>query len=199
MKLTDDELRIAHKVASDLLSYPDEDLLGRLDLLRSATALLPRPVGAPLTRMLDHLAATPPSRLAADYVQTFDLRRRSSPYLTYYTYGDTRKRGYALLRIKHAYRAGGLELTEEELADHLAVVLEFSASGRTREAGRLLREHRAGVELMWRVLADTGSPYADVVAAVRATLPEPGPREIAAALRLARDGPPTESVGLEQR
>ena len=30
-------------------------------------------------------------------------------HLTYYAYGDTRKRGMALLRFKHAYRNAGVD------------------------------------------------------------------------------------------
>ena len=197
MTLSEDQCRVAHQVASLLLSYPDEALIARLPLLRRAAAGLPAPVAAPLGRALDYLAATPLGQLAAGYVETFDLQRKSSLYLTYALYGDTRKRGAALLRFKRAYRAGGMELAGGELPDHLAVVLEFSARGHTGAAVRLLAEHRAALELCWHALREAGSPYADVLAAVRATLPEPGPRDLAAALRLAREGPPAEEVGLE--
>ncbi len=201
MRLSDTDRRVAHRVAAMLLGYPDDELLAQLPLLRRAVAGLPGHVAAPLTRMLDHLAATPPGELAAHYVATFDLKRRCCLYLTYYTYGDTRKRGMALLRFRHAYRQGGMQPVDEELPDHLAVVLEFSALAedprQARAAGRLLAEHRAGIELLARALAEDGSPYADVLAAVRATLPEAGPRDLAAALRLAREGPPAEEVGLE--
>ena len=36
-------------------------------------------------------------------METFDLDRRTSLHLTYYLYGDTRKRGLALLRLKRLY------------------------------------------------------------------------------------------------
>ena len=48
--------------------------------------------------------------LAARYVETFDLRRRATLYLTYYAHGDTRERGMALLRLKKLYRAAGLPM-----------------------------------------------------------------------------------------
>ncbi len=50
-------------------------------------------------------------------METFDLRRRCALYLTYYRYGDTRKRGMAMLAFKAAYRAAGLEPTDSELPD----------------------------------------------------------------------------------
>ncbi|KWW97670.1 nitrate reductase [Carbonactinospora thermoautotrophica] len=197
MRLTDEQRRIAHQAASLLLSYPDETLSAAVPALRAAAAELPEPVAAPLRRIIGHVADTPLADLATEYVATFDLKRRCCLYLTYYAYGDTRKRGLALLRFQQAYRSYGFDLTGQELPDHLAVVLEFSARGATRTAGRLLREHRAGLELLWQALRDLRSPYADAVAAVRATLPPAGPRDLAAALRLAEQGPPAEEVGLE--
>jgi nitrate reductase delta subunit len=198
MTLRESELRTAHMVASVLLGYPDERLYDARQVLAEAVSTLPAgEVRERLTRFLDHAAGTARSDLAAHYVATFDLKRRCCPYLTYYSYGDTRKRGGALLRFKHALRAAGFELADGELPDHVAVVCELSARGAVREAHRLLQEHRAGLELLRTALADERSPYADVVAAVVATLPPAGRREQEAALRLAAEGPPAEEVGLE--
>lgn len=171
--------------ASIALSYPSDATVERLPPFRGA-----------FPRLSSYLETTPLSTVAAHYVETFDLRKRCCLYLTYYTHGDTRRRGLALLRFRQAYRAAGLEATEEELPDHLAVVLEFSAAGNYREAMDLLVAHRAGLELLWHALDELGSPYALAVAAVRATLPPPGPADIAAARLLAQEGPPMEQVGL---
>jgi nitrate reductase delta subunit len=128
-------------------------------------------------------------------VAIFDHRKRFSPYLTYFAYGDTRKRGMALLRFKHAYRVAGLELGDDELPDHLAVVLEFAA-GAPAQGLRLLTEHRAGLELIRLGLHDAGAPWAGVLDSVSATLPSLGRNEHEAVARLAAAGPPEEEVGL---
>ncbi|WP_182903116.1 nitrate reductase molybdenum cofactor assembly chaperone [Microbispora sp. H10830] len=189
--------RAVHLAASVLLSYPDERLAGALPLLQATVAELePGEPARRLAAFLDHVAATPLAELAEHYVATFDLKRRCCPYLTYYTYGDTRRRGMALLRFKQAYQAAGFEVTGE-LPDHLGVVCELSGRGATHVALRLLREHRAGLETLLRALSEEKSPYAGVVAAVLATLPPPTERERRAALRLAEEGPPAEEVGLE--
>jgi nitrate reductase delta subunit len=186
----------AWQVQSLLLGYPDEELFGRLALLRRVTATLDDPVRVPLRRFLDHLAATPPSQVAADYVATFDHRKRCCLYLTYYAHGDTRRRGMALLHLKQTYAAAGLTLTDDELPDHLAVVLEYAA---TEPAGgaKLLTGHRAGVELLRLALHDTGSPWAGVLDSISATLPPLGGDERTAVARLAAQGPPEENVGLD--
>lgn len=193
---TETELATAWQVASLLLGYPDGELLGRRPLLRRAVAGLPAPVAEPLTLVLDHLDATPRQELAAEYVATFDHRKRCCLYLTYYAYGDTRKRGMALLRFKQAYAAAGLHLDEAELPDHLAVVLEFAATGDLVQGRRLLLEHRAGLELLRLSLTGAGSPWTAVLDAVSATLPPLTGRNEEAVARLIAEGPPEEEVGL---
>ncbi|MFI0368784.1 nitrate reductase molybdenum cofactor assembly chaperone [Actinomadura sp. 1N219] len=193
---TDAQLATAWQAASLLLGYPDDELLGQRPLLRRAADTLPAPAATPLTRFLDHLDETPPPDLAADYVATFDHRKRCCLYLTYYAYGDTRKRGMALLRFKQAYAAAGLVLDDGELPDHLAVVLEFAATGDLAQGRRLLLEHRAGLELLRLALTESASPWTPVLDAVTATLPPLTGRTEQAIARLIAEGPPEEQVGL---
>jgi nitrate reductase delta subunit len=194
--MREDARAVALQAASLVLGYPDADLYGRLPLLARAAAQLPSEAGAPLARVVEHLSATPQEEAERAYVDLFDLRRRCCLYLTYYAYGDTRKRGMALLRFTHAYKTAGSALVSDELPDHLSVVCEFAATHPA--AGlRLLAEHRAGLELIRLALADQRSPYTDAVDVVRAALPEPAPRDLERALELARTGPPEEEVGQE--
>ena len=147
-------------------------------------------------KSLLHVARTDLRALERDYVETFDLRRRCCPYLTYYTYGDTRQRGMALLRFTAAYREAGITLVPGELPDHLAVVCEVAA--RAPAVGlRLLGEQRVGVELLRTALAVQDSPYVDVLDVIRSVLPAATPRVLDRARELAMDGRPVEEVGLE--
>lgn len=166
---------LAWQAQSLLLGYPDEELAGRLDLLRRVCAALAPAVGAPLRGFLDHAGHTPLPRLAADYVATFDQRKRCCLFLTYYSHGDTRERGMALLALKQAYGAAGLVLTGDELPDHLAVLLEFAATS-PRAGAALLAEHRSGLELLRLALHEVHSPWAGVLDSVSATLPAEGVR-----------------------
>lgn len=191
------QVATARQAASLLIGYPDEELLARLPLLRAAVAPLPAHLAGPLGEFLDHLETTPLIEQQAAYVETFDLRRRCSLYLTYYAYGDTRKRGMALLQFKHLYSRAGMTLNDAELPDHLAVVLEFAATGDARRGERLLLEHRAGLELIRLAVEERRSPYQHVLHAVCATLPPVAAADREAVLRLARQGPPTEDVGLD--
>ena len=187
-----------YKLLSVLLRYPDRRVAEARAELAAAVATLPRsPEKPPLERFLPHLVESTPSELERTYVETFDLRRRTSLYLTYYLHGDTRKRGMALLRLKRLYAAAGLELAREELPGYLPLVLEFAALAPEREGETLLREHRAALELLRTNLADAESPYALVLDAVCAGLPRLSALERERVHSLAADGPPGEQVGLE--
>jgi len=141
------------------------------------------------------LQTTPPGDIAQHYVATFDLRRRCALYLTYYRYGDTRKRGMAMLTFKAAYRSAGFEPTEDELPDYLPLVLDFAALHPRGES--LLRAHRADLELLLRGLRQAGSPYASVIEAVCTVMPSLRKPDLAAVTKAWADGPPAEDVGLE--
>ncbi|GAB2628728.1 nitrate reductase molybdenum cofactor assembly chaperone [Nocardioides ginkgobilobae] len=192
--LTNDQVRATWQVASLLLDYPTDEQ--PIEVVATAVAALPAVVADPLGRFLEHRRSTPLGRLQADYVETFDTRRRCTLFLTYFLHGDTRKRGMALLRFKQAYLAAGLDLDDAELPDHLAVVLEFAATSDLEAGRRLLLDHRASLELLRLSLADTGSPWADLVVAVCAGLPPVEGEDRELVRRLAAAGPPDEEVGL---
>ncbi|WP_280442049.1 nitrate reductase molybdenum cofactor assembly chaperone [Nocardia brasiliensis] len=195
--MTERDRHLIWRLAALLLDYPSDSLLAMTDRLNCAAAELPDDIGTGLARFLEYLSGTPPLALAAAYVETFDLRRRASMHLTYYAYGDTRKRGMALLRFKHAYRQAGAELADTELPDHLPVVLEFAATVDPIGGERLLGEHVPVLELLRLSLSDSGSPYADVLGAVLATLPPPTTADRRRIAELAAQGPPEEEVGLD--
>ncbi len=189
---------VIRQAAAMLLCYPDRTLYDRLDLVRGAVAdLPPGRARRSLERCCGHLAAEPELEAGAHFVRTFDLKRRRTLHMTYYTDGDTRRRGHALARLKEVYRGCGWVLDGAELPDHLAVVLEFAARGDREWGERLLETFRPGIELLRLALREYGTPYADVLDAVAATLPPAGDQARREAVRLARTGPPSEDVGLD--
>ena len=195
-RLRPDQLTVAWQSVSLLLDYPDEELVGRVELLRTAAQELPDRLRDRLCEFLDHLEGSPLPELQAEYVETFDTRRRCNLFLTYFAHGDTRKRGMALLRFKQTYLGAGYELDDAELPDHLCVVLEFAATVDQGLGRQLMLDHRAGLELLRLSLRDLGSPWAGLIDVVAATLPALGGDERDAVRRLAAEGPPEEEVGL---
>lgn len=197
----EEQLRTAWQLCSALLDYPTEELLAHLTEIEEAVTGLPTELSSPLVRFAGHLRGGDLRSLQEEYVETFDHTRRCALYLTYFAYGDTRRRGVALVQFKQAYRRAGVEFDpgEEsgELPDHLCAVLQFGASVDRRGAWRLLLDHRAGLEMLRIALIEAGSPWGDVVVALCATLPVLQGEEADAVRRLIEEGPPAEEVGLE--
>jgi nitrate reductase delta subunit len=186
----------ARMIASSLLLYPDEDFMGRRKELESIAKKLDTSFGRPLLEFLEETWTMTLAELQRHYVEIFDMRRRCSLFLTSWTHGDTRNRGMALLYFKELYKDAGVTMSEEELPDHLAVVLEFAALVDPVEGNLLLGEHRAPIELIRDALHSANSLYAHVLDSVVATLP-PMTAEIEERARaLALSGPPQEFVGL---
>ena len=187
---------IAFKLASLLLQYPSAAVFEGLDELDAVAAgISPRESRESFAKFLVWLRATPPTEVAQHYVETFDLRRRCALYLTYYRYGDTRKRGMAMLAFKTAYRNADFVPTEDELPDYLPMVLEFASLA--PRGALFLRSERADLELLRKALRQAETPYVAIIEAVCAQLPKLRKRDLTLVREHWETGPPHEDVGLE--
>ncbi len=191
------EDRLTWQAASLLLAYPDEMRTARLDTVDELLSHVGRPAAKLLRMTAAALRASDATPAEIDYVETFDLQRRATMYLTYWTAGDTRNRGAAMLEFATAYREAGVEPPRDEAPDYLPVVLEFAATVDPEAGRRLLVEHRVPIDVLREALTEMGSPYANAVAAVCETLPAPTDRDVQRARQLAQAGPPAETVGLQ--
>ncbi|MGZ4262346.1 MAG: nitrate reductase molybdenum cofactor assembly chaperone [Solirubrobacteraceae bacterium] len=187
-----------YKLCSLAPQYPDEELVpGRAELSAAAVELPGGLASESLERFFVWFVQTSPLELARHYVQTFDLHKRSALYLTFYSLGDRRDRGLALLRLKKLYRTAGLPLEGSELPDYLPVMLEFAASAAPGQGELVLREHRPALELVHLTLREQQSPYAYVLDAVCELVGGLSAGERLSLDRLIAQGPPQELVGLE--
>lgn len=199
--------RVVHQVCAWALGYPDARMLAQLPLLRQALA--EQPASEAVTRLLaalDRLEAADPEDLRTAYVELFDLHRSQTLYLSYWTDGDTRRRGETLAGFKQRYRDSGFLVDlGGELPDYLPMVLEYAAMADPVRGADLLQEYRASLELIRLALlerpAEQAGAYADVLIALCATLPGDSPADRVSAMAMApphlRGGPPSESVGLD--
>ena len=186
---------VVFQAAGLLLGYPDEELLDRLPVIEAAVA--EAGAGEYFAPTLAHLRSMPNMELQSWYVQEFDLSRRHALHLTYWTDGDTRRRGEVLAAVKQTYRDSGLLVDlNGELPDYLPMVLEFAAQGAPAIGVALLNTYRASLELLRIGLTEDGLPQAGVVAALCASLGGPSPQTRAEVQQL-HDNPPTELVGLD--
>jgi nitrate reductase delta subunit len=190
--------RLTHPVAALCLDHPTEALLQRLPELRAAADRIPARQRDAVQPLLDRFATSSLDVLQLDYVEVFDMTKKRALYLSYWTDGDTRRRGEVLASIKARYRASGwLVDTHGELTDYLPMVLEYAAIADPVDGPRLLQEYRASIELLKFSLLEAGTPYAGVLEAVCDTLPGASPADVAAVHRMAAAGPPREQVGLD--
>ncbi|KRF09203.1 nitrate reductase [Arthrobacter sp. Soil782] len=188
---------VTYLAAAWCLSYPDEELLGRIPLIRAALSEHDGAL-APFESVLRQLETIALPDVQATYVQEFDLSRRHSLHLSYWTDGDTRRRGEVLGEFKRVYRRSEVLVDlDGELPDYLPMVLEFAATVDPAAGRDLLLGFRPSVELIRLALEDDKLAHADLVRAVCDTLPGPSPADRNAVMRLARQGPQTESVGLD--
>ncbi len=183
---------------SRLLQYPDEILLENLQLIANVVEGAQAGARQELAALIDRMTNTPLLELQAEYVETFDLKRRNCLYLTYRQTGDTRRRGMALWRFQDLYRKRGYSMNNGELPDYLPAILELTAEAAPGDKGplELLLEHQPEIAVLHRSLVDDGSPYASALAALMSVLPKPSAAVLEAARKIAEDGPPEEQVGI---
>lgn len=185
---------LVFQAAALCLSYPDADLLGRLDVIEQALA------GSPAQErfgpVLAHLRGRSLVDLQSFHIQEFDLSRKHALHLSYWTDGDTRRRGEVLAQVKAVYRESGLVVdTGGELPDYLPMVLEFAVADPERGTA-VLQRFRASLELIRLGLAKDGLPHAGVLAAVCDLLPGESPQTLAQVQARYGQAQPVEFVGL---
>ena len=195
MHLPEPQVRRLFAVTSALLRYPDALLIEQLPAITAAVADMPRPIVAGVEQTVQWLGSRSLLDAQSHYVELFDRKRRACLYLSYFLNGDTRRRGMALVEFKDLYRGAGWEPTGEELPDFLPTVLEFCAIGDVEQGATALAAHRSGIEVLRQALADAGSAYQGVVAALLEVVDADDASE-ERFLQLVQAGPPTETVGL---
>jgi len=162
-----------------LLRYPDAALRAAAPALRDALhaeGALPATRLAEIDALVDRLRGLPTLAAEADYVDLFDRSRRASLHLFEHVHGDSRDRGAAMVDLARTYEGAGLVLGAGELPDYLPVVLEFASTQPSRRAREFLREITHLVRAIFTALAERGSAYAGVLAAVLDLAGEPAER-----------------------
>lgn len=189
--------RTAHMIAAVLLDYPDAAFGEQIPVIRGELESLDAQVADEFQAFLDWAEALSQDQIEAAYVDTFDRRRKCSLHLSYYTTGDTRQRGAALLTFQQAFEAAGWRVAQGELPDYLPAILELSARTGDELADHLLGVNREGLEVLRAALESLDSPWASVMRGLLGTLGPIDDRAAAAFRKLVMEGPPSELVGIQ--
>ena len=157
------------RVLAHLLRYPGPEFRANIpemqQALKDEAALAPMRL-AELGALLKHLMQHPSVEVEADYVELFDRGRATALHLFEHVHGDSRDRGPAMIDLIQTYEKGGMYLGDEELPDHLPVLLEFASTQPAAQAREFLGEIAHIVRTIFSALQHKQSPYASVLAAV---------------------------------
>jgi len=152
-----------------LLAYPEAELIEALPEIRAA---LPR--DRDLAPLLDELAREELTVLQERYVALFDRSRALSLHLFEHVHGESRDRGQAMVDLARTYASRGMQVAGNELPDYLPAFLEFLSLLSREEAKGMIGETAELLRSLGDRLAERGSRYAAVFAALLAAGGEPG-------------------------
>jgi nitrate reductase molybdenum cofactor assembly chaperone NarJ/NarW len=171
--LAPDAMAVVLQAASLLLDYPGPSSDQDLALVQTALAELPRTAARRrLERFLAWWRDLSVAERERTYVATFDLDRDVSLYLTEGRPLTSRERGAALLELRQAYVHDGAAVVCDELPDYAPLMLE--AAAHVPPCRMLLAAERPALDDLAVALEERKSPFALVVTAVLAVLPEAG-------------------------
>lgn len=181
-----------YKALAILLSYPSAEVQALASAAQeaiAAEALVPAKIERALSSLAAELARGDLYDLQERYVWLFDRTRSLSLNLYEHVHGESRDRGEAMVGLLELYRSKGLELTANELPDHLPVFLEFLSSLPDDEAASLLGEAAHVLAAMGERLHKRQSPYRAVFGALAALAGDADSEALAAILAEPDDNP----------
>ncbi|SER64265.1 respiratory nitrate reductase chaperone NarJ [Gracilibacillus ureilyticus] len=123
MKQQEAELLI---IAARLLAYPDEKTIPSVNSLINHSVISAEQKNK-LDKAISRLEDIPLLDLEKLYVHTFDLKAKTGLYLSAYEFGDSPKRGAALIKLQKIINQAGYERADGELADYIPMLYELVA------------------------------------------------------------------------
>ena len=110
-----------------MLDYPGgkEGILS--DCEKAGRMLEERNIESPLEPFARFVESSSLSRLQEDYVANFDFNPAVALYLGHHLFGENRKKGAYMIRLKQEFGRHGFAPSGNELPDHLPRVLGFLA------------------------------------------------------------------------
>lgn len=160
--------------------------------------LVAAPVLRALRRLGEEVAGRDLYEAQEAYVWLFDRTRSLSLNLYEHVHGESRDRGQAMVALLELYRSKGLELTANELPDHLPVFLEFLSTQPDAEAASLLGEAAHVLGALGERLHKRQSAYRAVFGALACLAGEAADSEALAALLQEPDDDPADLEAMDK-
>ena len=162
-------MKTNYRALAALLSYPEAELIEALPELKKIFSTSPG-----ITGMLCELESEPLHVLQERYVALFDRSRALSLHLFEHVHGESRDRGQAMVDLARTYASRGFGVAGNELPDYVPAFIEFLSVLPTHEARGMIGETADILRALGDRLAQRGSRYAEVFAALLAAGGEPG-------------------------
>ncbi|MEK0084185.1 nitrate reductase molybdenum cofactor assembly chaperone [Benzoatithermus flavus] len=176
------------KALGAILDYPTAELQAAIREIEACLVeegvLSSRQLRA-LAPLLDRLGDGDLLELQEEWIALFDRSRRLGLHLHEHTYGESRDRGMAMVRLMQLYRLHGLELVKGEIPDYLPAFLEFLSLVPLASARRMLADAVAILLILAERLEAKGSPYAALFTVLAALSDRKAASEELEALRSA--------------
>jgi len=164
------------KVLSHLLSYPEAETLAALDEMTAVIEqekLLPEAHIKPVLAIINSYRGADLLDLQERYVALFDRGRYLSLHIFEHVHGESRDRGQAMVNLMQMYEAHGFEMSTHELPDYIPLFLEFLSQQEPAEAVKLLQDAMPVLSLLGARLAERGSEFQAIFAALESIAGEP--------------------------
>ena len=164
------------KVLSHLLSYPEAETLAALDEMTAVIEqekLLPEAHIKPVLAIINSYRGADLLDLQERYVALFDRGRYLSLHIFEHVHGESRDRGQAMVNLLQMYEAHGFEMSTHELPDYIPLFLEFLSQQEPAEAVKLLQDAMPVLSLLGARLAERGSEFHAIFAALESIAGEP--------------------------
>lgn len=194
-------MSLTYRALALLLSYPTEanrTLLPTAAAVVREDARIPSAMRRALGKLVDDMTTLDIYEAQERYVWLFDRTRSLSLNLYEHVHGESRDRGQAMVALLELYRSKGLELSANELPDHLPVFLEFLSTQPEAEAASLLGEAAHVLHAMGERLHKRRSPYRAVFGALAALSADPVDAEAVASLLAEPDDNPDDLEAMDK-
>ncbi|WP_373894843.1 nitrate reductase molybdenum cofactor assembly chaperone [Virgibacillus natechei] len=177
-----EEERAVLVIASRLLGYPTDAFAKEKQDIHTCVEenLETNELKMELVASYEPLFRLPSQEIRELYVSTFDLKSKLGLYLTAHEFGDSSKRGAALIKLQKIINEAGFEREGDELGDYMPMLFEFLAvAPGSKYHARLYRRLAVAIQRMLNNI-DAENPYKGILQVlIRHIFPEPTTEEVA--------------------
>ncbi len=160
-------MRALYQLFADILTYPKHDIIPLAKQCAENAGQINEEAAFLLKEFSILLDQVPMTRVQEIYTSTFDLQVVCYPYVGYQLFGESYQRGAFMAKLNEYYRLQGFAV-ENELPDHLAVMLRFLSGSKDAELNDILIQDGLlpSLQKMASSFGDSDNPYKRIIDAL---------------------------------